>query len=48
MEFIAPGVHADIPEARYHADTLLPIPTLSSTLAREHAAFLAERDREAS
>jgi len=28
------GIHFGVPEADYHADTLLPIPTLSSTLAR--------------
>jgi hypothetical protein len=28
------GIHADIPEARYHADELLAVPTLSSSLAR--------------
>lgn len=33
-DFLAPGVHGGIPEARYHEDTLLSVPTLSSTLAR--------------
>lgn len=28
------GIHFGVPEADYHADTLLPVPTLSSTLAR--------------
>lgn len=31
---LQPGMHADIPEDRYHADDLLPAPTLSSSLAR--------------
>lgn len=32
--YLAHGVHLDVSETRYHADTLLPVPTLSSTLAR--------------
>lgn len=32
--FLAPGIHAGIPEGRYHADLLCGSPTLSSTLAR--------------
>jgi hypothetical protein len=29
------GLHFDIPEARYHADELLDVPTLSSSVARQ-------------
>jgi hypothetical protein len=32
---IGPGLHHDIPEARYHADDLLEVPTLSSSVARQ-------------
>ena len=28
------GIHTNVPEARYHADALLAVPTLSSSLAR--------------
>lgn len=31
---LSTGIHFDVSEAEYHGDTLLPIPTLSSTLAR--------------
>lgn len=31
---LPPGLHFDIPEARYHADDLCAVPTLSSTVAR--------------
>ncbi|WHZ35726.1 PD-(D/E)XK nuclease-like domain-containing protein [Sagittula sp. MA-2] len=40
MEFttgteLAPGVHADIPDSRYHADTLAEAPSLSNSIAKE-------------
>jgi hypothetical protein len=34
-QMLGAGLHVDIPEARYHADDLLPVPTLSSSVARE-------------
>jgi hypothetical protein len=34
-QMLGAGLHVDIPEARYHADDLLHVPTLSSSVARE-------------
>lgn len=34
MTHLAPGLHHDVPEARYHADELLAVPTLSSSVAK--------------
>ena len=35
MDYLAPGVHADIPDAVYHADQLCAVPTLSNTIGKE-------------